>query len=361
VTTSQQFLLQFGQKNDRPGPPKEGADLGRIGPLPIEQIRFSRPAGSAPVTPVGGFDQGDDRSDIAGQSQPIRQGGSASTAEHRPSLLHLWAAPRFGLPGKARVFFSVGGKAADRAPLSDQLDESQAILERVAQGGLGGQAQVQRTIKDGTVVDLLVAYSPVRDSSGALVGMSPVARDITARKAAEMALRDSEDRSGAVAARLAAMVEFSDDAIWSWSLDGTIASWNGGPNTCMATRRPTCWAVTSCGQTPTGSWTAGWIPSGVKNELPDIASRVERGERVRHFETQRIRQDNSVIDGSLTVSPIRDVSGTLTGMSVVARDISERQRHEQTLAEERRRLRAAESIGHVGSWEMDIDQSGRLL
>jgi PAS domain S-box-containing protein len=237
---------------------------------------------------------------------------------------------------------------------TDRPDELVGILERVARGGPGGQVEVQRPHKDGTVVDFVAAISPVRDSSGALVGMSTVCRDITARKAAEMALRDSEDRSRAVEARLAAMVEFSDDAIWSCSRDGTITTWNGGAEHLYGYGAADMVGCNVLRPGADGHLAGGWIPPGVREELPDIVSRVERGERVGHFETQRIRKDGSVVEVSLTVSPIRDPLGTLTGLSVVARDISERKRHDHTLAEERRRLLAAESIGRVGSWEMDL-------
>ena len=97
-----------------------------------------------------------------------------------------------------------------------------------------------------------------------------------------------------------------------------------------------------------------WLPPGLNDQSLDAIVKVGRGERVGNFETRRVCKNGGVVDVSLTVSPIRDLSGALTGASVVARDISERKRHDQLLADESRRLRWVESVGHVGSWELDL-------
>ena len=111
------------------------------------------------------------------------------------------------------------------------------------------------------------------------------------------------------------------------------------------------------GPTADGMLAAGWMPSGVKDQPLDIVGKVERGERVGNFETRRIRKDGSVVDVSLTVSPIRDAvrdadrdvqSSPVTSASARGTTTGVSPRSVAGCAPPR-------SIGHVGSWEMDLD------
>ena len=121
------------------------------------------------------------------------------------------------------------------------------------------------------------------------------------------------------AAFLAAIVESSDDAIISKSLQGIITTWNKsaervfGYTADEAVGRP----ITML------------IPEDRLGEEPAILARIRSGERVDHFETVRRRKDGSFIDISLTISPIRDGNGKIIGASKIARDISERKRAAQ--------------------------------
>jgi PAS domain S-box-containing protein len=222
---------------------------------------------------------------------------------------------------------------------ADRPDEVRGMSERVALGGPGGQTEVQRIHKDGSVIDMQVSVSPIRDSSGTLIGVSNVGRDITARKAAEMALRDSENRSHAMEARLAAIVESSDDAIMSWSTEGIFTSWNRAAERLFGYR-----AEETVGR-KRSDMVSTMVPAELTDELTDFSP--------RRFETHRTHRNGAVVDVLLTMSQIHDAAGILIGTAGVARDITERKKHDQVLALERRRLRAAESIGHIGSWEMD--------
>lgn len=118
------------------------------------------------------------------------------------------------------------------------------------------------------------------------------------------------------AAFLAAIVESSDDAIVSKNLNGIITTWNQaaerlfGYTTREAVGRP----VTIV------------IPDDRLDEEPAILARIQDGERIEHFETIRRRKDGTLIDISLTISPIRDGTGTIIGASKIARDISDRKR-----------------------------------
>lgn len=118
------------------------------------------------------------------------------------------------------------------------------------------------------------------------------------------------------AAFLAAIVESSDDAIVSKSLSGVITTWNKGAEHLFGYT-----ANEAVGRPITIV-----IPPDRLDEEPAILARIQAGERVDHFETIRRRKDGTLIDISLTISPIRDSNGKIIGASKIARDISERKR-----------------------------------
>src|SRR4051812_47415551 len=115
-------------------------------------------------------------------------------------------------------------------------------------------------------------------------------------------------------ARLAAIVDSSDDAIVSKTLDGIITSWNRGAEEIFGFS-----AAEAIGQ-----HIFLIIPDDRRDEEQDVLSRLSRGERIDHFETVRQTRDGRRLTVSLTVSPIRDSNGTIVGASKVARDITER-------------------------------------
>jgi PAS domain S-box-containing protein len=116
--------------------------------------------------------------------------------------------------------------------------------------------------------------------------------------------------------RLAAIVESSHDAIISKDLNGVITTWNQGAEQLFGYR-----ADEAIGKSVTIL-----IPEDRHDEEPEILARIRRGDRVDHYETVRRRKDGSLVDISLTVSPIRNASGTIIGASKIARDITERRR-----------------------------------
>ena len=123
--------------------------------------------------------------------------------------------------------------------------------------------------------------------------------------------------------RLAAIVESSDDAIISKTLDATIVSWNAGAERLYGY---------TAGEV-VGQSIAILIPGNMEDELPAIMMRLRRGERVAPFETKRRRKDGTTVDVSLAVSPIKSRDGKIIGASAVARDISERKEAEAARAE----------------------------
>jgi PAS domain S-box-containing protein len=131
-------------------------------------------------------------------------------------------------------------------------------------------------------------------------------------------------------ALLAAIVESSDDAIVSKTLEGRIQSWNAGAERIFGYT-----AAEVIGRPITII-----IPPELQEEERHILNQVKRGQRVGHFDTIRMTKDGRRISISLTVSPIRDSRGVIVGASKVARDVSARKRAEQALLESERRLAA---------------------
>ena len=163
--------------------------------------------------------------------------------------------------------------------------------------------------RDGTEFPVEISLSPLETEEGVLV--SSAIRDVTDRKKADE-----------LRFKLAAIVDSSDDAIIGMTLDGIITSWNRGAERIF-------------GYAPEemiGKPVSLIVPPGRQGEGPQVLERLARGERVEPFETVRRRKDGEDIFVSVTISAIRDSRGSLIGASKVARDITDRKRAEEALA-----------------------------
>jgi PAS domain S-box-containing protein len=135
-----------------------------------------------------------------------------------------------------------------------------------------------------------------------------VMRDVTGRK-----------RTEAAVARLAAIVQSSDDAIIGKNLDGIVTSWNAGAEKIFG----------YSAEEMVGQPILRLIPPERQQEETEILDHVRRGESVRHFDTVRLRKNGSTVDVSVTASPIKDATGKVIGASKIARDITERKQAEE--------------------------------
>jgi PAS domain S-box-containing protein len=211
--------------------------------------------------------------------------------------------------GAARLF----GYSADEAignPIGVLLspgreDEGPEILDRIRCGEKIDHYETVRRRKDGKPIDISLAISPLRNSEGRIVGASNIARDLGDRRQAEH-----------TAQRLAAIVESSEDAIVAKDLSSIVTHWNRGAERLFG----------YSADEAMGKPVTILIPPDRQDEEPQILARICRGERIDHYETVRRRKDGTLVEVSLTVSPIRSLDGKVVGASKIARDITERRR-----------------------------------
>lgn len=193
----------------------------------------------------------------------------------------------------------------DGTPLPhDECPMALALKQRRPNRGM--EAIAERP--DGTRVSFIPYPTPLFDAGGNLTGAVNMLVDITDRKSSEHA-----------ALRLAAIVESSDDAIVAKDLNGIITDWNRGAERLFG----------YTAEEVIGKPITILIPADRDNEEPAILSRIRRGERVDHYETIRRRKDGSLVEISLTVSPIKNAEGRIIGASKIARDITERKRAQE--------------------------------
>lgn len=209
----------------------------------------------------------------------------------------------------------------------DQFYEESQTLNRVNNGERVDHLHTLRLRKDGTPVAVSVTISPIHDAQGNIVGASEIARDVT--------------QSGELQGRFEAIIASSDDAIVSKDLNGIVQSWNNA-----AERMFGYTAAEMIGKSITTLF-----PPDRLDEEPKILEQLRRGQRVDHFETVRTHKDGRQLDVSVTISPVKDPTGRIIGVSKVARDISSIKRvlreREELLARETAARADAERVSRM--------------
>ena len=193
---------------------------------------------------------------------------------------------------------------------SGREHEMAELLRRIRRGEKVDHFETQRRHKDGHLVDVSLSVSPILGPEGSVVGASKIARAIGDRKHAAV-------REGL----LAAIVTSSEDAIISKDVNGIVSSWNKGAERLLG----------YTADEMVGRHISTIAAPGREAEMKRILERIRAGERVEHHETERRHKDGSIVQISLTVSPILDEAGRIIGASKIARDIGERLREERRL------------------------------
>ncbi|MGA8216729.1 MAG: PAS domain S-box protein [Candidatus Sulfotelmatobacter sp.] len=204
---------------------------------------------------------------------------------------------------------------------------------------MGADLDLYGRRRNGSVFPVEISLSPVSTEEGAFV-LSAI-RDISDRKRIAEELRRANEelhqrtaeQLGEYRARLASIIDSSEDAILSKGLDGTITSWNKG-------------AERIYGYSPeevVGKHISLLIPGDRPEEIPEILRKIARGERIDHHESVRVTKDGRHLEVSVSVSPLRDAAGEVVGASAIARDITAQKRAESQL----RQAQKMEAIGRL--------------
>jgi len=207
-----------------------------------------------------------------------------------------------------------------------------ALALKMGQAYNGREIVIERP--DGQRLTVLAHANPIFDTCGHLLGAVNVLVDITERQRAE------EMRH-----YLAAIIESSDDAIIGKTLEGTITSWNRGAERLYG------YTVKEVLGKPISMLS----PPDLPDEVPQILARLQRGERIDHYETQRMHKDGTRLDVSLTISPIRDASGRIIGASKIARDITARKQMELEAARQQREDEVFVELAQTLNASLDLD------
>ena len=217
-------------------------------------------------------------------------------------------------------------------PLADARDKQLETVFRIVNEATGATVEnpAMRALRDGVIVGLanhtvLIgrdgtrtaiddSAAPIRDERGRVSGSVLIFRDVSAAR------REAQEKAKQLltARLLAAIVDSSDDAIISKNLDGIIQSWNKAAERLFG--HPAANAI--------GKHISLIIPPERLSEEDEIIARLRAGDRIHHYETERIRGDGRLVQVSLSISPVKDESGVVVGASKIARDITERKRSE---------------------------------
>jgi PAS domain S-box-containing protein len=254
---------------------------------------------------------------------------------YNQAAIDLWG--REPVPGNDKWCGFWKAYHVDGTPM---LHEQSPMAAALKEGREINDVEIVIERPDGQIRNILLNPKPFFNASGNVTGGVNLLVDITERKNI-----DEKNR------HFTAIVQSSDDAIISKTLEGIITSWNNGAERIFG--------YTS--QEMIGTPITRIIPGDRLDEEPKILERLKRGERIDHFETKRITKDGRLLDISLCISPVKNSKGVIIGASKIARDITAQKIAEQRIRESEEmvrvseeRLRLAVEVAEMGMWDLDL-------
>lgn len=219
-------------------------------------------------------------------------------------------------------------------------EDREGFLEKIIDSRVTIHKESKFKRKDGREIWLAGSSTPVRDADGNILYVDTIVEDVTER-------RKTEEKNR----QLASIVEFSQDAIYSITLDGTVISWNVGAENIFGYK-----AAEITGQSVTII-----IPPDRLFEKDFINMKLRQGEYVDSFETTAIKKDGQKIYISLTICPITDQNNQLTGVSNICRDITEHTRAREVLRDSEEKYRSLVNNIKLGVFRSTPDSLGKIL
>ncbi|MBN9484729.1 MAG: PAS domain S-box protein [Bacteroidetes bacterium] len=247
--------------------------------------------------------------------------------QYNRAAAELWGAePVTGAelwPAKAKLFYADGNEmSVECSPMVLALSTT-----------IKNDTEILIENSKGERIVIAPYCSLLFDATGNITGSMNMLVNITERR-----------KNEADAATYKAIVQSSDDAIISKTLSGVITSWNPAAERIFG----------YTAEEMIGETLYKIIPDDRVEEEPLILQRLQRGERIEHFETQRITKDKRLLDLSLTISPVKDNNGNIIGASKIARDITEKKNAIRRIREGEERLRMAISSTGIGTWDYNV-------
>jgi PAS domain S-box-containing protein len=197
------------------------------------------------------------------------------------------------------------GKSISIIVPPERMEEEASAVERIRRGDAVRHFETEGVSKGGQRIPVSVTMSPVFTPTGEIYGISRIARDLTEHRALER-----------TAFHLAAIVNSAEDAIASKDINGVVQTWN------KAAERMFGYTADEM----IGRSIRTIIPHDRWHEENEVLARIRSGRSIEHFETVRQRKDGSMVEISLSVSPIKTPNGAIIGASKIARDIGAQRR-----------------------------------
>jgi len=227
-------------------------------------------------------------------------------------------------------FPEVKGKSTrDNIVPASEAASVENLIQRLIRGDLKGrEASLAKNVrKDGRIIICEWYNTPLRDSEGNFLGLMSMAIDVTKR-----------EKTDEVRSQLGAILEQTTDAVIGSDLEGRIFSWNRGAETMLGYHL----------EEIVGESTALLVPPDRKEEMEKLRTLATKDENISNYETIMLKRNGDLVEVSVTVSPIKDPGGKITGVSAISRDITGQKRSLESLKKIEEQMRVSQKMDAIG-------------